>query len=130
MNYLGIDYGEKKIGLAIGNDETRIAVPLEITDGSDQRRFADYLTTLIIRENINALIVGIPELSKERNKEHYEKVKAFSTFIQERVAIPVIEVDESFTTKEAQQLLGAKNRGRDDAVAAMLLVQQVLERMV
>lgn len=130
MNYLGIDYGEKKIGLAIGNDEMCIATPLEIVDGSDQRRFADYLTTLIVRENIGTLIVGIPELSKERNREHYEKVKTFSLFLQNAVAIPVIEADESFTTKEAGHLLGKGNRGRDDAVAAMLLVQSVLDRKV
>ncbi len=129
MRYLGIDYGTKKIGLAIGDDETRIATPLEIVDGSDQRQFIAYLNALIKSENIQTLIVGIPEFSKELYREHYEKVKAFSDVIQKNTSIPVIEVDESFTTKEAGHLLGAGAHGRDDAVAAMLLVQQVLDRV-
>ncbi len=129
MRYLGIDYGTKKIGLAIGDDETRIATPLEIVDGSDQRQFITYLNALIKSENIQTLIVGIPEFSKELYKAHYEKVKAFSGVIQKNTSIPVIEVDESFTTKEAGHLLGAGAHGRDDAVSAMLLVQQVLDRV-
>lgn len=130
MNYLGIDYGAKKIGLAIGNDEMRIATPLEIVDGSDQQKFVDYLNGIIKREDIQMLIIGVPEFSKEIYKEHYEKVKAFSDFIQKNTTIPVVEVDESFTTKQAGHLLGKGNRGRDDAVAAMLLVQHVLDRGV
>ncbi|MEK7649266.1 MAG: Holliday junction resolvase RuvX [Patescibacteria group bacterium] len=129
MRYLGIDYGTKKIGLAIGDDETRIATPLEIVEEENQQAFAAYLNTLIKREEIGTLVIGIPEFSKEQYGQHYEKVKAFSNSIQKNVTIPVIEVDESFTTKQAGHLLGAKARGRDDAVAAMLLVQQVLDRL-
>lgn len=130
MKYLGIDYGAKKIGLAIGDDETRIATPLEIVNGSDLQQFADYLNKLITREEIGALIIGIPEFNKEQYKEHYQKMKAFSNFIQKNTPIPAIEVDESFTTKEAGHLLGAGGKGRDDAVAAMLLVQHVLDGVI
>lgn len=130
MKYLGIDYGAKKIGLAIGDDEMRIATPLEIVEGKNQQDFIEYLNDLIKHEEIGMLIIGIPEFSKERYKEQYEKVKAFSDFVQKNTSIPAIEVDESFTTKQAGHLLGAGGRGRDDAVAAMLLVQQVLDKAV
>ena len=130
MRYLGIDYGTKKIGLAIGDDETRIATPLEIVEEENQHAFVNYLNSLIKREGIGTLVIGIPEFSKELYKEHFEKVKSFSDFIQKNTGIPAIEVDESFTTKEAGHLLGKGNRGRDDAVAAMLLVQHVLDRVV
>lgn len=130
MKYLGIDYGEKKIGLAIGDDEMSIATPLEIVEETDRGKFAYYLNALIAQEDIGVLIVGIPEMSKERHKGHYEKVKEFSNFLQNNSPIPVIEVDESFTTKQAGHLLGTGSHGRDDAVAAMLLVQGYLDKKV
>ena len=109
MRYLGIDYGTKKIGLAIGDDETRIATPLEIVEEENQHAFVSYLNSLIKREGIGTLIIGIPEFSKELYKEHFEKVKSFlcekHDFKEERVTNALQKLESKVLEKTSQKTL-------------------------
>ena len=62
MRYLGIDYGEAHVGIAIGDDETLMALPLETVTNEGVQEMIEYLTAVIVREGIGAIVVGVPAM--------------------------------------------------------------------
>ncbi|NBS41087.1 Holliday junction resolvase RuvX [bacterium] len=129
MRLLGIDYGDKKIGLAFGDSTVDVAVPLDVVPnmGDDTIRvFAKRAKT----EDIDAIVVGVPlSTGEHHSSEQLDKARAFIKKLEAAVAIPVIEEDESFTTADSIRLQreeGAK--GDEDALAAMLILQSFMSR--
>jgi len=129
MRILGIDYGEKKIGLAFGDSDTHVAVPLEVVSnvGADTiRLFAER----VVREDIDVIVVGVPlSTSGHHGPEQLEKTRAFIRELERAVSVPVVEEDESYTTAESIRLQREEGtQAKEDALAAMLIVQAYLER--
>jgi len=95
MKFLGIDYGEKNIGLAIGNDDLKIAMPFKIAHSIKE------VKEIIRREKIDKIIIGLPKGFRgetEETKKVREFAKKFKYFEF---------VDERFTSKIAQNHAGA-----------------------
>ncbi len=128
MKYLGVDYGRKKIGFAIGDDEVSVAVPLEIFKTSSREECISHIRELVQQEKIDCVIVGIPEMARAQFPEHYQEVNTFIDQLRESLSCRVIAVDESFSTRDARKRLQGMHGGDDDAVAAMLLVQSFIDR--
>ena len=127
MRYLAIDYGEKKTGLAIGDDETKIASPLEVIAGGNES--FPVIKRLIGEEGIDALVVGVPVAEEGRQPHSLERIKLFIERLTERLDIPVHEVDERLTSKEAQRLQAEEGTDvPEDALAAMLILRDYLQR--
>src|SRR3989339_70440 len=61
MRYLGLDYGLKKIGLAIGDDKSKIASPLEVIKVINVIAVIENIKDLIAEEGIEAIVVGVPK---------------------------------------------------------------------
>ncbi len=128
MRVLGIDYGDKKIGLAFGDTAVRVAVPLDVISNHVE----DILSCLqkkIETEGIDMVVVGVP-LSQggHHGTEQLEKTRTFIARLQETLSIPVYEEDEAFTTAESIRL--QREEGADaaeDALAAMLITQAFLD---
>ena len=69
-NYLGIDYGAKRIGLATGNDTAKLATPLK-TIPVESKKYWDELERVINEENIDELVVGLPRtLGGDESPQH------------------------------------------------------------
>ena len=118
MNYLGIDYGRSKIGLAKASSELRVATPLGVI--KNKSAIFEDLEMIIAEEGITQIVVGYPlTLSGEVGGQAKEvdgfidKLKTFS--------IPVAKQDERFSTKSAV------SSGDDDASAAALILQTYLD---
>jgi putative holliday junction resolvase len=130
MRILGIDYGDKKIGLAFGDTETRIAVPLEVISNKGQKTI-EALVTNVHDEDIDLIVVGVPlATGGHHGPEQLEKTRAFIQQLTEAVSVPVKEEDESYTTSESIRL--QREEGTDveeDALAAMLIIQSYLSRL-
>ena len=130
MHILGIDYGEKKIGLAYGEGTSRIAVPLDVVPNRGEETIR-ILGQRVSAEDIDVIVVGVPLLhGKEHTSEQVEKTRTFIKKLKEVVAIPVEEEDESYTTWESVRLQKEEGaQAKEDALAAMIIVKQYLERL-
>jgi putative Holliday junction resolvase len=131
---LAIDYGSKRIGLAISDPECRLATPLETFARKDDRAAARHLGRLVEREGVTGLVLGEPRRLDGSVGDAAERVRRFARRLEETLGLPVELVDEALTSVEAERRLRAAGidpsaeSGRVDAVAAQILLQEVLDR--
>ena len=123
MVYLGIDYGLKKIGLAVSEGLT--ASPLKIIQVSSLEDAVSKVKRAINQEKADALVVGIPESGKSR-----EIVKKFIGEICKYAT--VIEFEETLSSVDARKTMitlgkGKKQRKKEDAYAATIILQNYLD---
>lgn len=128
MRILGIDYGDKKIGLAFGDSDIQVAVPLDVVPNAGAetiRIFAEKVKA----EDIDVIVVGVPlSTGGHHSAEQLEKTRKFIRALKEAVSIPVVEEDESYTTSESIRLQKEEgSKASEDALAAMLIVREYLE---
>lgn len=128
VNYLGIDWGKRDVGIALAHPETRVAVPL--TTEHNDAGLVGRLGLLIRAEAVGTVVIGIP--SHVNRGEVVYPGKVLGRLLEEVLGIHVVYQDEMFTTKLAQQAL--INRGerhvhqKDDAEAARIILQEWLDR--
>lgn len=127
MNILGIDYGERKIGIAVGDTESKFAEPLMVVRYTDEEKALDKVGQVAKLERVEKVIIGLSEGKSAEN------TKEFGRKLSRELEIPVEYYDETLSTKEAQNLSiqsGMKRKKRksmEDAFAASLLLQKYLE---
>ncbi|MBI2551028.1 Holliday junction resolvase RuvX [Candidatus Uhrbacteria bacterium] len=130
MRILGIDYGDKKIGLAFGDFGSQVALPLDVirNDGAFTLKA---LARRVESEQIDRIVVGVPLPTGGRfGPEQLQKTRAFIEALRKVVSVPVDEEDESFTTKDSIRLQREEGAEADeDALAAMIMVQSYVSRL-
>lgn len=120
---LGVDWGEKRIGLAIGDSETKIAVPLKIVSGLDE------IEQVIQEEGINLIVVGQPFKLRGKKFKMQDEFLKFINLLKEKIKIPVKAIDERLSSQAADALAGEKKtKAPRDAIAAMLILQTYLDK--
>lgn len=95
MNYLGIDYGEKNIGLAFGDHELKIAMPLGIVHNIKE------IKKIIKDRKINQIIIGLP-IGFQGETQQTKKTRAFAKNFKKAIL-----VDERLTSKMTNDHSGA-----------------------
>ncbi len=126
MQVLGIDYGRKKIGLAIGNTEARLVEPLRVVRFESSDEAIEQVSKVLKEVDASTIVLGVSE--GEMGKE----TKAFGKKLEKNLNIQVIFQDETLTTHEAQRLAinaGIKRKKRkdlEDAYSATLILQDYL----
>lgn len=131
---LGVDYGSKRVGLAISDPEGRFALPLGVVARKDDRGVARRISEIVLREGVAGLVVGEPRRLDGTRGEAAERAARFARRLETATGLPVALVDESLTSVEAERRLGAAGvdaapeSGRVDAVAAQILLQEALDR--
>jgi putative holliday junction resolvase len=139
MRLLGIDYGEKRIGLAYG-DEIGVAVPLEAAIQRDFEGRMDFIAKTITARHIEKLIVGYPYNMDGTVGFKAREVDSFITKLEKRFGLPVERVDETLTSVEAEGGLGKSRKGigdvrkrrstgHVDSSAAALILRDYLENV-
>lgn len=123
MKYLGIDYGLKKAGLALGDDGAKVAVPFGLIEGGDAALLR--VQEIIKEEGIEAFVVGLAMPSHPgQSEDQLQRTLAFVKKLGELTGLPVSLVDEQFSSAEARRV--QKEYGAtasEDAIAAMLILQ-------
>jgi putative Holliday junction resolvase len=131
---LGLDLGERRIGLALSDDEARIAFPAgyRIREGGDKDLSA--LAALAEERGVTRIVVGLPLLLDGRDGSAALEARRFAAALAKRSGLPVELQDERFTTAQAERALreapAKRRRGRKqvvDAMAATLLLRTWLE---
>ena len=119
MRYLGIDYGAKRIGLALSDSEGSIAFP-HATVGS-----VEEVVEVISREGVERVIIGLPLTLHGKESDESARVRQFVSELSKRVQLPIAFENEVFTTKLAER---HTPREKADASAAALILQSYLDR--
>jgi len=135
MAILGLDYGEKRIGVALASGEARLAVPLSVIERSGEAADLDKVFALIEQYDVERIVVGLPRSLDGSIGPQAEEVLAFTGALTEHVAVAVDTWDERFTSVAADSLLSEagvkreRRKGRRDAMAAAITLQGYLDYM-
>jgi putative transcription antitermination factor YqgF len=122
MNYLSIDYGSKRIGIAISTDG--LIEPLAVVPNDSN--FLKYFNQTISEYKIKKVFVGVSE------GLFAQKTLEFVEFIKKNISLPVETVEESVSTIEAQSIFKANKKhqkdynNKIDAIAAAVILQRVI----
>ncbi|MEI7741030.1 MAG: Holliday junction resolvase RuvX [bacterium] len=117
---LGIDYGGKRTGLALGDTVTKIATPMDTLTSTGEDLIGELLD-LIEMEDITKVIVGLPLNENGEETMQSKKVEEFVKDLKSRVEVPVATVDEYLTTKAAAGVTRISGGDTDAVAAAMIL---------
>lgn len=126
MKYLGVDYGLKKVGLAIS--EGFVAQPLKVLEVSSLKDAVVRVMRVIKDEGVDLVVVGMPEGGRA--------ARVTKRFVGElRKYVKVLEADETLSSRRALSLMietgfSKKNREKEDAVSAALILQEFLDNLV
>ena len=128
MRILGIDFGMKQIGLALGDTESKIAVPLETLINNEL--FWDVFLKLVQHEKIDGFVLGVPLALRDGGGagEAVEAVEDFKKELESKTSLPIYIEDERMSSKMADRMPGGTKKDRD-AVAASLILQSYLDRL-
>jgi putative Holliday junction resolvase len=138
MHALGIDYGERRIGLAYG-DEIGVATPLKAAVQPTRAERIDFIAETIRQRRIDRLVVGYPYNMDGTIGFKAREVDTFIAELEERFHLPVERVDETLTSVQAQGAVKNRKRslasakktratGEIDSTAASLILQDYLDR--
>ena len=135
MRVLGIDYGRRRIGLALSDEEGILASPFPIyVRGRSEARDIAALTSLIDKHGVEAVVVGLPLNMNGSRGEMAREAAAFADRIRQETALPVELFDERLTSSEAERVLLeadlSRRRRKDlrDSLSAVLILQGHLDR--
>lgn len=127
-NYLGLDIGTAKVGIALAHEETRVAVPYGIVLNNEQ--LLGMVGEILEKEEIGVVVIGIPAHTQHEGAYPGE---TFGKTVGDRFGVEVVYENEMFTTKMAQQSLkmtGEKGIShRDDAEAAKIILQSYIDKL-
>lgn len=131
MRLLGLDYGSSRIGVALGDDVTKVATPWDVIKNIDVEDVFLRLHELMSREGVERIVVGIPRplADQARETEQAKDIRRFIAHLR-MDGFDVVEADETLTTKiAADQVKEMGGRGKRDDLAAAAILQAYLERI-
>lgn len=126
MRYLGIDYGSKKVGLALSDENGTMGFPHAVMPNTP--RLADELCALIEREGVSAIVVGDSVNFEGKENSIAQDARALGEQLAERARIPLFFEPETLTSAEARRAHGHTHREHVDHSAAALILTSYLSR--
>ncbi len=123
MKYLGVDYGTKKTGIAISDEEGSFAFPKDIV--ATENLF-EYLDVIFKQEDIEAIVIGQSLATNGEENELAQKVQNIGKKIEEKTGKNIFFIREDFSSVEAHRYQ-TKKGNRDDSAAAIIL-QRFLDK--
>lgn len=123
MKVLGVDYGKKWMGLAISDDERKMAFAYKTLENNP--RLFLVLNEIVRKEGIYKIIIGLPLNKQMKPTGQTKEVRQWAEELVKKVEVPIDFENEIFTSKMAVKA-GAKNR---HSAAAAILLQSYLDRI-
>lgn len=130
MRYLGIDYGNRKVGLAISDEAGSFAFPYQVVKNEGVDKLAGQIEKICDNEGVSVIVLGESvDLSGQPNSIQKEII-IFKEILEREIGREVILEKELFTTQEARRLTD-KEKGDNltDARAAALILKNYLDRL-
>ena len=132
MNYLGIDWGEKRIGLAFA-DDVGIAMPLPAAVATSKKERMRHIETMLTERKAEELVVGYPLNMNGTVGFKAREVDEFIGELEKRFRLPIHRIDKRLSSHSVEQgLKGQKKKpsrqsGEIDSRAAALILQDFIE---
>ena len=133
MRYLGLDVGDKRIGVALSDETATLASGLPTLDRVGPRKDPRAVAALVAKHEVAEVVVGLPRTLEGAVGPQAEKVLQFVEQLRAVVRVPIISWDERFTSSMARQALiegGVSRQDRKlsiDKVSAVLILQNYLD---
>jgi putative Holliday junction resolvase len=134
MRYLGLDIGDRWIGVALSDPLGKLASPLTIIKREEDLAELEAIAHIIDQYEIKRVIVGLPRTMDGSLGRQADKVEAFIQKLRNHIEVPVDFRDERLTTVSARRMMreiktkkGKKKR--DDAIAAAVILQAFLDEV-
>ena len=137
IKILSVDFGEKRIGLAVGDTESKIVSPLKTITNNGSLETYNIILKTVEEWEISKIIVGMPEMYKDQ--EINKKIKNFGKMLEKNLNLDVIFYNEDFSSNYAQSELAAQmkagrkkriNKQEIDRIAAALILQSYFENEI
>lgn len=134
MVLLGVDYGERRTGVAASDALGVLASPVKVLEGVPLKKLPAALATIVEERGAAKIILGLPLNMDGSRGEKAQKCEALAVRLRETLGLPVELWDERLTTVAAHRALnetnvrGAKRKNIVDAVAAVMILQSYLDR--
>ncbi|MFN4319705.1 MAG: Holliday junction resolvase RuvX [Aquificaceae bacterium] len=134
MKVLAVDYGRRRIGLALGDTNLKIAVPLVSIENRNQRVFEE-ISQRIKELGISVVLLGLPLTPSGREGERAMEVKDFLEALKSHIpeGVEIILWDERYTTKEAYSMMEGskwkKKKELKDSISAYAILLEYLESL-
>ncbi len=134
MRILGIDYGEKRIGLAISDPLGLTAQGLPTIERVNAEDYLQKLADVIKEKGVGRIIVGLPKSMNNTIGKKAEEVLEFVEVLKSNLNLPVITVDERLTTVRAYKVMSdtkmslRKKQKKVDMISAQFILQSYLDR--
>jgi len=133
MRILGIDYGDKNIGLAISDKLLFTAQPLGLYRTINKTEDKKYFLQLASRYKVSKIVIGLPLRLDGSAGTRAEKTQKFAAWLKKALQLPIVMWDERLTTRQAnfiltQQKINYKKKKKlKDQVAANIILSSYLE---
>ena len=135
MRVLGLDIGDKRIGVALSDPQGLLAGALTIIERRNNAADIQAILDLVEKHGVERIIVGLPLSLDGSIGQQAEKAQAFAKMLGQKVDVPVESWDERLSTVAAERLLievgarRAKRKKHRDAIAASFILQGYLDRL-
>lgn len=128
MRVLSLDYGEKRIGVAISDPLNITAQPLEhILNHSNNEETIESISSIInAYNNIDTILIGLPKSLNKNNSIAADKVRQFGSIVENKLKKKVIYWDERFTTKMAKAI--KPKQKYVDSLSAAIILQEYMDK--
>jgi putative holliday junction resolvase len=134
--YLGIDFGDKRVGIAISDLNKEIAFPRDFLEYNNENDLLETIIKICEVDNVEKIILGMPIMMSGEHGDRAIKTNEFSSRLQE--VLPDIEIefiDERLSSQYATKMLhtmGIKSKnqkGKRDALSAQIILQNYINRV-
>lgn len=134
MRILGLDYGKKRIGIAISDENQNQAFPYLTLENRDRGFVFDKIKMIIEKEKVDKIVIGLPLTLKGEKKEAALEVQEFTSQLKKYLNLPIEFEDERLSTKMVTTLFKEtprkiKKKINLDEKAAVLILQSFLDRI-
>ncbi len=136
MRIMSLDYGDKRIGVAVSDELGLIASPLTVIQRESIKKDLQQINELVETYGAVKLVVGLPLNMDGSRGETAAKVDKFVNRLKGRIKVPVVYWDERLTSKTAANILKeahvkkTKETGVLDKIAAIIILQSYLDQHV
>ena len=137
MRYLGLDYGEKTVGVALSDALLLTAQPYETIFRKEEnklRRTLARIEEICVQQEVSKIILGLPLSMDGSDSKTTEKARAFQMMVERRTGLPVLFQDERLTTVEADEILkemevpASERKAYIDKIAAAVILREYMNR--
>ena len=124
MRYLGVDFGSKRIGLAVSDDEGKMAFPCSVVQNNEN--LLNEIEKIIEKEKIEAIVIGESKNFQGEPNKIMAEIEEFKKILKEKIKLEIYFELEFLTSSQAKQIQGENKM--HDASAAAIILQSYLDK--